>query len=68
MTKGMEHITVSFGVPAYWESPTTEIAKVLRKIADDFEQNGIPQQAIYDHGTGGGYIGEVKIDAGWTDE
>lgn len=57
----MEFITIKFGTgnAAFDESPVTEIARILRKIADDFEQNGIPVSTIRD--INGNFVGEVQI-------
>lgn len=57
----MEHITIKFGTgnAAFDESPTNEIARILRKIASDFERYGIPPSSIHD--INGNYIGEIQI-------
>ncbi|BAQ50321.1 hypothetical protein [Methylobacterium aquaticum] len=56
-----EHITVSFstGSAAFADSPTTEIARILREIADRFEQDGLSGVAIYD--LNGNFVGEVRV-------
>jgi hypothetical protein len=40
----IEHITITIetGNDAFAESPTAEIARILRDVADDFEKNGLP--------------------------
>jgi hypothetical protein len=55
----VEHIEVSFATLENWASPATEIGAVLRRVATDFETNGIPAAAIYSDC--GKFIGEVKI-------
>jgi hypothetical protein len=55
----MEHIEIAFGLFEDIESPTAEIARTLRKVADDFERDGIPATYIYD--SHDRFVGEVKI-------
>lgn len=56
-----EHITIKFGTgtEAFEDSPTTEIARILREIAEDFERDGIPQHSVCD--INGKHIGEILI-------
>jgi hypothetical protein len=57
----VEHVEISIatGNDAFETAPATEIARILRELADAFEQDGIPPQAIYD--LNGNFVGEVKI-------
>ena len=57
----MEHITIKIetGNAAFEDSPTAEIARILRKLADDFERNGIPPETLRD--INGNFCGSVHI-------
>jgi hypothetical protein len=57
----IEHITITIetGNDAFAESPTAEIARILRDVADDFEKNGLPVPVLRD--INGNFCGEVKI-------
>jgi hypothetical protein len=66
--KNVEHVTISIGTgnDAFQDSPTTEIARILRELADTFERDGIPPNAIYD--LNGNFVGEVKITEVFGDD
>ncbi len=54
-----DHIEIGFGIHHDIASPTAEIARILRAIANDIESDGVTAQAIYD--SAGRFVGEVKI-------
>jgi hypothetical protein len=56
-----EHVRINIetGNDAFAESPTGEIARILRALADEFEQYGLPDHALHD--INGNYCGEVVI-------
>lgn len=59
MSQG-EHIEIGFGIHADIENPATEIARILRDVADQFERSGMPEiNAIYDAKER--FVGEIKI-------
>lgn len=52
-------ITIYTGNDAFRESPTLEIARVLRELADKFE-DGVPPEFTRD--ANGQRVGQVKIE------
>ena len=56
-----EHIRINIDTAnaAFEDSPTGEIARILRKLADDFEQFGLPDGPLHD--VNGNYCGEVIV-------
>ena len=63
-----EHITIRIetGNAAFEDSPTGEIARLLRDLADRFEQDGIPPSTLHD--LNGNFCGEVQIVGDEDDE
>ena len=61
MANPIEHITIKIwtGNDAFEESPTGEIARLLREIADRFERDGIPPHYIFD--INGNNCGEISV-------
>ena len=56
-----EHITIKIetGNVAFDAAPSAEVARVLRHLADAFEQGGLPDSALED--SNGQYCGEIQI-------
>lgn len=52
-------IKITTGGAAFFDAPSTEVARVLRRLANDFETNGIPDQRLDD--STGKFCGEVQI-------
>jgi hypothetical protein len=55
----MERITISIetGNAAFEDSPTGEIGRILRDLAERFEQDGIPPEVLRDiNGNTCGYV------------
>lgn len=52
-------IRIETGNAAFDETPATEIARILRKLADDFETSGEPSPTLRD--LNGNACGEVQI-------
>lgn len=61
MENPIEHITIKIetGNAAFEESPTGEIARILRKLAQEFEESGIPGHYLRD--INGNACGTVQI-------
>jgi hypothetical protein len=59
----MEHIAINIRTSgaAFEDSPTSEIARILRKLADQFENDGIPAQTLRD--VNGNTCGSVAIES-----
>jgi len=57
----MEQITITLktGNAAFEETPATEVARILRKLADDFEALGEPSPVLRD--ANGNACGAVQI-------
>lgn len=57
----MEKITIRIetGNDAFSDSPTAEIARILRKLADDFERDGLPPGVLRD--INGNSVGTLEI-------
>jgi hypothetical protein len=57
----MEHISIKINTAnaAFEDSPAGEVARILRELADCFEQDGIPPQYLHD--TNGNLCGEVSV-------
>lgn len=57
----IEFVTIKFGTDskAFANTPASEIASILRRLADAFEQDGSPDQAIRD--SAGVFIGEIEV-------
>jgi hypothetical protein len=53
-------ITIETGNAAFEDSPTGEIGRILRDLADRFEQNGIPDGNLLD--INGNVCGSVQVD------
>lgn len=57
----IEHITIKIetGNAAFDDSPTGEIARILRRLAKDFEEVGLPDHYLRDGN--GNVCGSVQI-------
>lgn len=57
----MEHVTIKIetGNAAFQDAPATEIARILRHIAEQFEREGDASPVIRD--ANGNFCGEVQI-------
>lgn len=58
----MEHITIRIqtGNAAFEDAPASEVARILRELADGFEHDGIPAQTLRD--VNGNTCGTVTIE------
>lgn len=61
MEDAIEHITIKIetGNSAFDGSQVSEIARILRKLADDFERHGAPSHYIRD--LNGNLCGSIQI-------
>ncbi len=57
----IEHVRINIetGNAAFEETPASEIARILRKLADDFENSGEPSHYIRD--INGNVCGDIQI-------
>lgn len=59
----MEHINININIhtgnAAFEDSPASEIARILRDLAEQFEQDGAPRQVLRD--INGNFCGEVSV-------
>lgn len=53
-------ITIETGNAAFEDSPTTELARILRDLADRLERDGIPPEHLRD--INGNRVGHVTVD------
>ena len=58
----METVTITINTEnaAFEDSPTGEIARILRDLAERFEQDGIPPEKLFD--INGNSVGTVTIN------
>lgn len=60
----MENITITIatGGAAFEDAPASEIARILRQLANRFERDGIPAEKLYD--ANGNACGRCTIEKG----
>jgi hypothetical protein len=58
----MERITITIktGNAAFTDSPTAEIARILRRLAGQFERDGLPPKTLRD--INGNAVGIVQVE------
>ena len=63
----MEHvkIVITTGNAAFDDEPASEIARILRNLAERFEHDGIPPEAIRD--ANGNVCGSVEVQRALED-